>query len=176
VYTSQGFPMAYESQAAPNRLYPVADKFQSTQPPKNPEAVGPNMNIYGTNVSEVCFPHAIERNLANNHFHQTGPSNPSNPPTTTNGNKICNDETITPSPLNAATLAAHNANSYTTLRADEQAARIRVDAVQEAARKMDFELPHEDPWTGKRTGEGWLDSQARMHSGVMGSQPRKGKD
>ena len=81
----------------------------------------------------------------------------------------------TPHPLTTTALAQHNANRNGTIRAEENAVRARIEAVQGAAQRMNFELPREDPWTGRRSGDGWLQDQIKTYGRYVSSQNGKKK-
>jgi hypothetical protein len=64
-----------------------------------------------------------------------------------------------------------------TILAEDEAARARLEAFQGAAQSVNFSLPGEDPWTGRRSGEGWLDNQARTYGRYIdsGTEEKKAK-
>jgi hypothetical protein len=59
------------------------------------------------------------------------------------------------------------------LEAEEDAARARTAAMQQAAKAMDAPLPNEDPYTGNRIGENWFQSQSRVHGRYIGRETEK---
>jgi len=69
-----------------------------------------------------------------------------------------------------AALAQHNDNQIATMHAEEAAARARLEAMQLAAQRMGFELPSEEPWTGRRCGESWLHSRTKTYGRYVDAQ------
>lgn len=66
-------------------------------------------------------------------------------------------------PLTTAALAAHDQNQHAIIQEEEQARQACATAVQYAAQTMGADLPRENPYTGGRVGEGWIESQTRAH-------------